>query len=57
MTEDEADTLITELVKRSQELGRGQCCLAPTWRGHLCPYHEGTEDGADAALRAIGAIS
>jgi hypothetical protein len=44
--------LIDELVAASQEAAGG-CCLAPEWRQHLCEYHQGYEQGAEAALLAI----
>lgn len=57
MNEIEADELIEALVKKSQSQDRDGCCSHPNWRGHLCLFHQGYEDGADAVLRAIGAIS
>lgn len=31
----------------------GDCCGNAAWRGHLCQYHEGYEDGYDKALEAV----
>lgn len=28
------------------------CCMNPEWRGHSCEYHQGFEDGYDAAIEA-----
>ena len=25
------------------------CCMNDSWRGHLCSYHSGMEDGMDVA--------
>lgn len=38
------------LVAQSQALQPDGCCSDPTWRGHLCPYHEGYADGIDMVL-------
>jgi hypothetical protein len=29
------------------------CCGNKAWRGHFCSYHQGFEDGYDAALEAL----
>ncbi len=31
------------------------CCANSEWRGHFCQYHQGFEDGYDAALAAADA--
>lgn len=53
MTEDEIDVIVADVLDRSQRLQPSNCCLGPEWRGRLCQYHEGVEDGADAALRRL----
>jgi hypothetical protein len=45
------DDIVDAMVRDSQESQKDKCCLQPSWRGHLCQYHQGYEDGADAALR------
>lgn len=48
------------LVAESQELQADGCCSADVWRGHLCPYHQGFEDGIDIVLdrlRAMGEMT
>jgi len=48
------------LVAESQSLQPDGCCSSDTWRGHLCPYHQGFEDGIDVVLdrlREIGRIA
>lgn len=32
---------------------RVECCGDDAWRGHLCAYHQGYEDGYDEALRKV----
>jgi hypothetical protein len=60
MTEPErvvlTDELIAEEVAASQfRAGRGGgCCSGPEWRGHLCDYHQGYEDGLDRAQVLLG---
>jgi hypothetical protein len=44
------------MVAESQALQPDGCCSADTWRGHLCPYHEGYADGIDVALDRMRAI-
>jgi hypothetical protein len=48
------ETVVESLVRESQELQPGGCCLDPGWRGLLCQYHQGYEDGAERALRLTG---
>lgn len=31
-----------------------ECCGTPAWRGRLCSYHQGIEDGYDLALEDMG---
>ena len=47
MTED--DDIIRTVLQRSLALNPG-CCANDEMRGRLCPYHQGIEDGAEAAL-------
>lgn len=51
MTVPSIDDVVEALVRDSQEAAWDRCCLQPSWRGHLCQYHQGYEDGADVALR------
>jgi hypothetical protein len=44
------------LVAESQSLQPDGCCSADTWRGHLCQYHQGFEDGIDVVLDRLRAI-
>lgn len=44
------------LVAESQALQADGCCSAPVWRGHLCPYHQGFEDGIDVVLERLRVI-
>jgi phage tail tape-measure protein len=48
------DAVVESLVRDSQQAQKDGCCLQPSWRGHLCQYHQGYEDGADRALRLTG---
>lgn len=45
--------VVSSLVRDSQEAQKDGCCLQPVWRGRLCAYHQGYEDGADRALRLV----
>jgi hypothetical protein len=45
------DAVVESLVRESQDAQPDGCCIGPENRGHLCPYHQGYEDGADRALR------
>jgi hypothetical protein len=38
------------LVTESQSLQPDGCCTDPSWRGHLCQYHQGYADGIDMVL-------
>lgn len=38
------------LVTESQSLQPDGCCSDPSWRGHLCQYHQGYADGIDMVL-------
>lgn len=38
------------LVAESQGLNADGCCSTDSWRGHLCSYHQGFEDGIDVVL-------
>lgn len=42
-------TAVDPLTAASQALQPNGCCSDPTWRGHLCDYHQGFEDGIEAA--------
>jgi len=42
------DEMIDEVVERSIR-ANGGCCGGPEWRGRLCDYHRGYEDGLDVA--------
>lgn len=44
------------LVLESQTLQSDGCCSTDTWRGHLCQYHQGFEDGIDIVLDRLRAI-
>lgn len=44
------------LVLESQTLNADGCCSTDTWRGHLCQYHQGFEDGVDVVLDRLHAI-
>lgn len=44
------------LVAESQGLQPDGCCSTDTWRGHLCPYHEGYADGIDVVLERMRAV-
>lgn len=44
------------LVVESQTLQPDGCCSTDSWRGHLCPYHDGYADGIDAVLERMHAI-
>ncbi len=37
------------------DAARTNCCANGEWRGHFCQYHQGFEDGYDAALAAAPA--
>lgn len=47
-----SDDLFDKLVGLATE----GCCRNPAWRGRSCLYHEGYEDGVEAALRAIAEL-
>jgi hypothetical protein len=49
-SQDDRDRIVDELLAASQASEQDGCCSAPVWRDHLCEYHQGYEDGADAAL-------
>jgi hypothetical protein len=44
------------LVAESQGLQADGCCSSETWRGHLCSYHQGFEDGVDVVLERLRAL-
>ena len=43
---------ITDPLARAHA-ATNQCCGDDQWRGHLCTFHQGYEDGADAAVVAL----
>ena len=44
------------LVAESQSMQPNGCCADASWRGHLCQYHQGYEDGIDVVLERLRAI-
>ena len=44
------------LVAISQRQQADGCCGDPSWRGHLCQYHQGYADGIDVVLERMNAI-
>jgi len=42
-------TVVSAVLERSLALNPG-CCGNDAWRGRLCPYHQGVEDGAEMAI-------
>lgn len=38
------------------DLNNAQCCGGPSWRGTLCQYHDGLQDGLDAGGAVNGQL-
>lgn len=53
LSDEDVDHLVDVLTAESQAIQPGGCCAHPEWRGHLCGYHEGYADGAEAMGRAV----
>lgn len=51
---DAIDDLEAEIV--ATEVSRPDCCGNDKWRGHLCQYHQGFDDGTAVALDMIRAM-
>lgn len=50
MTEEEANKLAAAHARKCAAVG--YCCGNAEWRGRLCQYHQGIEDGYYAGLLA-----
>ena len=48
------DEDIERLVRASIDRQPNGCCGNDAWRGHLCQYHEGYEDGLNKAQELLG---
>jgi hypothetical protein len=48
----EVIAVVGEVLKRSQALNP-DCCGNDAWRGRLCRYHQGIEDGAEMAMLVL----
>jgi hypothetical protein len=48
-----SDDIDVALIATKAHAAKHDCCGNAEWRGHFCQYHQGFEDGYDAALLAV----
>lgn len=51
LLQESEEAMFNYLVAKSQALVSDGCCSDPSWRGHLCQYHEGLRDGLEEMWR------
>lgn len=49
MTADELSDMLVEAAAEG-------CCNNAEWRGHLCTFHQGYQQGVDAALESYAKL-